>query len=165
MSKDWNDAYSRGFDAKSAADCVWAKVNKVYPPSGWREQIINAADLQCKTFPAIKYVVKGLLPEGLGMLAGRPKIGKSWAALDIGSAVASTDGTCLGGLEVEHGDVLYCALEDSHRRLQSRLTKLLGAHKDEWPRRLQLTTNWQRLDKGGGERHCRMGEACPNPGS
>src|SRR6516225_5411018 len=122
-----------------AADRAWAKANKVYPEPTWREQTISAADLQKKTFPPIKYVVKGLLPEGLGMLAGRPKIGKSWAALDIGSAVASADGTCLGGLEVEHGDVLYCALEDSHRRLQSRLTKLLGAYKDEWPRRLQLT--------------------------
>src|SRR5262245_4095376 len=99
---------SKPFDSgiRMAADRVLAKANKVYPPPNWREQIVSAADLQTKTFPAIKYVVKGLLPEGLGMLAGRPKIGKSWAALDIGAAVASTDGTCLGGLEVEHGDVL-----------------------------------------------------------
>ena len=83
------------------------------------------------------------------MLVGRPKIGKSWMALDIALAVALPDGKCLGGCEPQHGAVLYCALEDNVRRLQARITKLLGAYQDEWPTRLTLTTRWRRLDKGG----------------
>jgi hypothetical protein len=48
---------------------------------------------------------------------------------------------------VEGGDVLYLALEDSPRRLQSRLGMLLG---DEAPpARLQMETEWPRLDEGG----------------
>jgi RecA-family ATPase len=55
----------------------------------------NAADLQHKTFEPMRWIVPDILPEGLSMLAGRPKIGKSWAALDIATAVAS-GGSCLG---------------------------------------------------------------------
>ena len=45
--------------------------------------------------------------------------------------------------------MLYCALEDNPRRLQKRMTKILGAYKDDWPKALTLTTRWNRLDKGG----------------
>ena len=58
-------------------------------------------------------------------------------ALDIAIGVA-TGNTVLGGVHVEQGDVLYCCLEDNKRRLQHRLTKLLGAFGGEWPERLTL---------------------------
>jgi hypothetical protein len=50
--------------------------------TGWRGYTITAADLQHKTFPAVAQVVPGLIVEGLSILAGKPKVGKSWAALD-----------------------------------------------------------------------------------
>jgi len=123
---------------RMAADRVLVKENLVHPRPTWREEVFTAADLQRKTFDPIKYAVAGIIPDGLSMLVGRPKIGKSWMALDYALAVASTDGTCLGGRAVEHGDVLYCACEDSQRRLQARITKLLGDEQD-WPQRLHLT--------------------------
>jgi RecA-family ATPase len=121
----------------------------VYPPSTWRELVFRALDLQHEQFAPISYVIQGLIPDGLSMLVGRPKIGKSWLAIDIALAVASEDGTCLGGRTVRHGNVLYAACEDSKRRLQSRITKLLGVHSKNWPANLQLATGWRRLDKGG----------------
>src|SRR5437868_9608916 len=62
-------------------------------------------------------------------------------------AVAS-GGSCFGNRKVEQGEVLYAALEDSDRRLQRRIAKLLlpGA---TWPSGLALTTSWARLDQGG----------------
>jgi len=148
-AKDWAETHVNGTDIHALADLEWSKVNKVHPPLSWRECVFSAAHLQRKTFAPIKYVVEGLLPDGLSLLVGRPKIGKSWLALDTGLAVASQDGSCLGGRKVEHGSVLYCACEDSERRLQSRITKLIGAYNNEWPNRLQLSTGWRRLDKGG----------------
>jgi hypothetical protein len=56
--------------------------------------IATAAALRTKEFPPIKYIVPGYLPEGCTILAGRPKIGKSWLMLDVGLAVASGGG-CL----------------------------------------------------------------------
>jgi hypothetical protein len=69
--------------------------------------------------------VKGYLVEGATILAGRPKIGKSWLALDWSIAVAR-GGFCFGDVHCKEGDVLYIALEDNKRRLKSRLAKLLG---------------------------------------
>jgi hypothetical protein len=46
--------------------------------------------------------------------------------------------------------VLYLALEDNERRLQSRITKILGSA-DEWPARFCYATEWPRADAGGLE--------------
>jgi RecA-family ATPase len=65
------------------------------------------------------------MTEGLTILAGKGKIGKSWLALGIAIAVAS-GGYALGSIKVEQGDVLYLALEDNERRLQKRLRQLVA---------------------------------------
>lgn len=87
----------------------------------------DAEWLMEQDFPPIRYVVKDLIPEGLTILAGPPKIGKSWLVLDIGLAV-SCGQQALGSIATEQRPVLYLALEDGKRRLQSRLATL-GATK------------------------------------
>ncbi len=84
------------------------------------------AELLRQEFPPPRWAVPGLLCEGLNMLAGAPKLGKSWLSLGIGAAIANGD-PALGGIEVERGPVLYCALEDTGRRLQSRRRQMLAA--------------------------------------
>jgi AAA domain len=116
----------------------------------WRNHIVTAAELQHKIFPQVTEVVPGLIVEGLTILAGKPKLGKSWAALDICIGVADRkERPVLGSIIPANGDALYCALEDTERRLQSRATRLLGAYTNEWPERLTLATRWRRLDDGG----------------
>jgi RecA-family ATPase len=96
-------------------------------------------------FAPIKFVVPGYIVEGLTLFCGKPKIGKSWLLLHAACAVAS-GGTTLG-VRCEEGDVLYAALEDSLRRLQSRMRKLFPL--PPWPRRLLLVTEMARLSEGG----------------
>lgn len=109
-------------------------------------EIFSAAALMEKELGEPKWAVEGLLQEGVTILAGAPKLGKSWLALNIGIAVAS-GGYCLGTLQAEYGDVLYLALEDGQRRLQGRLHKLL--HGKPAPPSLNLATDWPKLDAGG----------------
>ena len=109
----------------------------------------TAAELLAADLPAPRWAVDGLFPEGLSFMCGAPKLGKSWLGLGLGIAVAS-GGHALGGIEVAQGDVLYLALEDNARRLQSRLRLLLGG--DRAPEGLYLETEWPRLDEGGAER-------------
>lgn len=116
------------------------------PSSDWREHTVSAARLRVMEFPPVSYVVPGVIPEGLCILAGRPKIGKSWLALEVCLGVAG-DHDVLGGFRPVLGDVLYAALEDNPRRLQRRISKLLDGR--EWPARLTLATQWRRLDDGG----------------
>src|SRR5690606_30802768 len=44
-------------------------------------ETFTAVDLMKREFPEPKWIVEGLLPEGLTLFAGPPKIGKSWLAL------------------------------------------------------------------------------------
>lgn len=108
-------------------------------------QGVSAAALMAKTFRPVRYVVPGYIVEGLTILGGAPKLGKSWLALNVAVAVASPDQPCLGDIAVEHGDVLYLALEDNERRLQRRLQHSLF---DNAPERLTLVTKWPTLDEG-----------------
>jgi len=112
--------------------------------------IFTAADLQRMTFPPMAFVLPGLVPEGATLLVSRPKLGKSWLVLDLAIATAAGRYT-LGELKPVQGDVLYLALEDGKRRLQSRLTKLLPTFSMKWPDKLQFATDWPRADKGGLE--------------
>jgi hypothetical protein len=111
-------------------------------------RIFTAVELMAEELPPVRWVVPGLLPEGVTLLAGKPKLGKSWLALGLGVAVAS-GGVALGTKPVEGGDVLYLALEDNPRRLQGRLKKMLAG--EAAPGRLHIATEWPRMDEGGSE--------------
>ncbi|MBA0127309.1 AAA family ATPase [Haloechinothrix sp. YIM 98757] len=84
------------------------------------------AELMAVDFPEPRWAVPGLLCEGLNLLAGAPKLGKSWLSLGLGADIANGD-PVLGSIEVERGPVLYCALEDTGRRLQRRRRQMLAA--------------------------------------
>lgn len=87
------------------------------------ETMRSANWIMAQRFPPIEYVVPGLIPEGLAFLVAAPKIGKSWMALGLGIACA-TGGFAFGHLRVDQRPVLYLALEDGNRRLQSRMKSL-----------------------------------------
>ncbi len=109
---------------------------------------LSAAELNAMTFAPVREIVPGLLPEGLAILAGKPKFGKSFAVMDMSIAVAS-GGRAFGKIECEAGDVLYCALEDGERRLQDRQRKVLPfGHAGNVPDRLFYETVAPRLDDG-----------------
>lgn len=117
-------------------------------PFNWRTHVFTAAELQRRTFPPVSYCVPDLIPEGLTIIAGKPKIGKSWLALDVCIAIAAAR-FCLGERKPLQGDVLYAAMEDNPRRLQRRIDRLLSPVSAQWPERLTLANSWRRLDKGG----------------
>jgi hypothetical protein len=111
----------------------------------------SAASLLARSFAPIRYIVPGTIAEGCTLLAGRPKLGKSWLCLEMAIAVA-TGGYCLGDTRCDAGDVLYLALEDNERRLQSRIKKLmplLVAGPDL--KRFDYDTEWPRANEGGIE--------------
>lgn len=109
-------------------------------------RFITAAALLATEIPEARFAVPGILPEGAALLVGRPKLGKSWLVLGLAIAKAS-GGVALGKVKVDASDVLYMALEDTPRRLQSRLRAMLG--KVPAPARLTLTRDWPRLNQGG----------------
>src|SRR5216684_1578227 len=115
----------------------------------WKRDIFTAEDLQTMAFEPLAFLVKDLIPaEGVTLLCSRPKLGKSWLLYDLCIGCAANR-YILGSIKPEQGEVLYLALEDSRRRLQRRMTKLLPTFHGKWPKGLTLKTKWRRLHEGG----------------
>ena len=108
---------------------------------------ITAAALQHKRFKPVGWVVNDFIPDGLTILAGKPKLGKSWLVLDVANAVAR-GGFTMGDRKCVEGDVLYAALEDNERRLKGRMAKVCALD-GAWPDRLTFWTGMNRLEDGG----------------
>ncbi len=108
---------------------------------------ISLQALLAKHLPPIRWAVPDILPEGLTLLAGKPKQGKSWLALSVALAIAA-GGVALGKQPVTRGEVLYLALEDNERRLQARAKQLLACMTGV-PTGMEVALSWPRLDQGG----------------
>jgi hypothetical protein len=109
--------------------------------------IFSLPDLLSWELPPVRWTIPDILPEGLTLLAGKPKLGKSWLALSVAISIAA-GGVALGAQPVAKGDVLYLALEDNARRLQARARRLL-ATMTETPSNLEFALDWSRLGEGG----------------
>lgn len=103
----------------------------------------SVADLLDTEFPKPRWAIPGIIPEGLTIFGGRPKVGKSFLMLQAAWAIG-TGGRFFDN-PIEAGRVLYLALEDSPRRLQRRLLDM-GITRDT---AIEFLTNWQPLHKGG----------------
>ncbi len=95
--------------------------------------------MQFKEEPAI---IEGLLCPGLTMIYGSPKVGKSWLVLQI--AVAVSKGEDFWSRKTQQGKVVYLALEDTYRRLKSRLS----AQTDTIDDNLQFVIDSESLGNG-----------------
>ena len=69
-------------------------------------------------------IIDGLLYGGAYILAGAPKIGKSFLVAQIAYHIST--GKRLWEYEVHQGTVLYLALEDDYQRIQSRMFMMYG---------------------------------------
>lgn len=118
--------------------------------------LLTADEILTTEWPEPVWAVPNILPVGLTILAGRPKVGKSWLALQIGLSVAS-GGVALGE-KVEQGPVLYLALEDPPRRLRERMKRqgwTLGLPAD-FMKLGDFETQIDDLRNGGGDRLARQ---------
>ena len=103
---------------------------------------ISGKHLMEKDVIPVRYIIDDLIPAGVHILAGSPKIGKSWLSLWLCLSVAN--GTDVWDFKTHKGGVLYMALEDSENRLQSRLRKL----NMPVPENIHFTITASDLDSG-----------------
>ena len=87
---------------------------------------LTMTELFQTTYKSRPPVVEGLLYAGAHILAGAPKIGKSFLVAQIAYHVST--GQDLWGYKVHQGTVLYLALEDDFQRIQSRMFMMYGVN-------------------------------------
>jgi hypothetical protein len=85
-------------------------------------QTIDAETLLATPLKPVPFIVDGLVPRGLHILAGSPKIGKSWLVLWLCLKVAT--GEAVWERKVNRCGVLYLCLEDTFNRIQNRLFEI-----------------------------------------
>ena len=125
------------------------KIGKVFAPS-WAiffDGLIGGFSLCNTKFPPMKWAVKGLIAEGVNLLAGKPKCGKSMFCLNLAISIA-TGQKAFGAIDVEQGCVIYLALEDVERRLKERMIKMNGKNSPDLDS-IQLNIKWARMGEGG----------------
>ena len=93
---------------------------KVIKPELKAPKRYTGNNLRGLEIPETNFTLNNILPVGLSILSAKPKIGKSWFALDLAVAISTTNGTFLNE-SPEQGDVFYLALEDNPRRMKSRM--------------------------------------------
>ena len=84
--------------------------------------VVDVSELQDKTLPPMKWLIDDLLPVGgVVMLSAKPKMGKSYFAIQLALSVAS-GGEFLGFNVPEKNEVLYIDLETSQRSMKTRIS-------------------------------------------
>ena len=83
---------------------------------------VDGATLMSQPLQPVCFVVDSLLSQGLHILAGSPKVGKSWLALWLSVTVAK--GEPVWNMTTKQGTTLYLCLEDSVLRIQNRLFEI-----------------------------------------
>ena len=83
---------------------------------------VDAETLLATPMSKTMFIVDGLIPQGVNVLSGAAKIGKSWLMLWLGLQVSQ--GLPVWGIPTMHCDVLYLCLEDTQRRIKDRLFDL-----------------------------------------
>lgn len=110
------------------------------PPSG----LIDGISLMEMEFPLHTVIVENLLHSGLSVIAGMPKLGKSWWCLSLSLAVAT--GTEIIGFETNKCEVLYLSFESKQEELQHRLNVMLEG--EPMPNGVHFCTDIKTLDDG-----------------
>ena len=105
---------------------------------------IDGNTLMAQEYEPLQFSIDKILPHGVFVFAGSPKIGKSWLTLDMCQAVST--GNKLWDFSTTVGDVLYLALEDKFSRLQGRLIQMKAENVDI--SRLHLATASFGMENG-----------------
>jgi len=107
--------------------------------------VIDGETLMDMRLPPQRFCIQTLLPQGLSILSGASKIGKSWMALDMCLHVAK--GEPMWNQPTTSGTVLYLCLEDNYHRIQDRLLKIT----DDVPSNIYFAISAKTLAEGLGD--------------
>ena len=109
-------------DFKGADDDLYREIQRRMAPDYL--ETVSMTTLYDTDFEGQEPLIDGLLYRGAYLLAGSPKVGKSFLMAQLAYQVST--GLPLWKYSVHAGTVLYLALDDDYRRLRERLSRMFG---------------------------------------
>ena len=103
------------------------RLDRINDPAYLHTMTLN--ELYETTYTSRPPIIGGLLYPGTYLLAGAPKVGKSFLVAQLAFHIST--GQPLWGFPVQKSTVLYLALEDDYRRLQDRMFRMFGVESTE----------------------------------
>jgi hypothetical protein len=143
---DWAKQFETEVDARKSLTALIEKAPLIKPKKSGEDFTDLIAE---EDEPVVEYV-PGLFNEGTYILAGAPKLGKSWLTLSIAQGLAM-GGAVLGRILVDPCDVLYLCLEDGRRRFKRRAKMRAEGLALPERGRFEVHFTWSKLDEGGAE--------------
>ena len=128
-------------NSSESLDEIYRRIQRLTDPHYLHT--ISMTELYQTAYQSRPPIIDGLLYAGAYILAGAPKIGKSFLVAQIAYHVSS--GEALWGYEVQPGTVLYLALEDDFQRIQSRMFMMYGVNDTD---RLHFATAAGKIGNG-----------------
>ncbi len=119
-------------------------------------QIYNSEYIMTTQMEKQEFIIYKMMYPGLYILAGAPKIGKSWLALDLCMSIANGEQFLKHDTNI--GQVLYLSLEDNLLRLQNRIYELT----DEPCENLNFAIEAKTIGNGLEEELERIKKELPN---
>lgn len=107
---------------------------------GWRLSELLAADFEPR-----RWIIDRMLPEGLALAIGPPKLGKSRLLTALSAAVGH-GGLVLNAIRARRTGVLYIDLEDPAPASKERWLEVLAG--DGWPHEVYVYTEWPAIGEG-----------------
>lgn len=114
-------------DFKGADDDFYREMQRRMAPDYL--ETVSMTTLYDTDFEGQEPLIDGLLYRGAYLLAGSPKVGKSFLMAQLAYHIST--GTPLWNYPAHKGTVLYLALEDDYRRLQERSYRMFGTAENE----------------------------------
>ncbi|MGO9118500.1 MAG: AAA family ATPase [Desulfomonilaceae bacterium] len=130
-----------------------------YKPRQTGPEIISCKELIESEIEPPKWIIRDILPEGLGLLVAKPKAGKSWLCQNLSLSIAQGI-KALGRFPTLKSTTLNLCLEDNRRRMRKRLSMMLK--NDAPPDNHLIACVWPSFDKGGLDALHKILEDDPN---
>ena len=110
---------------------------------------VTGLEILKKEFPPPVFLFEGLLHNGVTLLCGRPKVGKSWLALQLAIDAACGRPAMTKFQNFGHAGVLYAALEEPESRTNARLKKFIGPELEVYADNIRFLYQLEPLSRGG----------------
>lgn len=112
---------------------------------------ISLEEFKNTKYDPIKWLVQDIVPEGLSILGGKPKTGKTFLALNMAISIASGTKTLGGYFNTGKTGVAYFSIDENDRSMNDKIKNIKDFQNNSIPKNFKLVFSVNKISEGGYE--------------